>query len=102
MRSLAVCLLLWLASPTLADGPSDNIPEKVRPIPPAGIVVPDDERTVLDSELKALGDQIAAIEAENNAKLTRYIPDIRIFHKAVDWALRYNEFFNKNEFAKAH
>ena len=38
-----VCMLLWLASvlAVRADGLGDNIPEKVRPIPPKGVPVPD-------------------------------------------------------------
>jgi hypothetical protein len=34
--------------------------------------------------------------------MSELIPDVEIFHKAVDWALRYNEFYNVKEVATAH
>ncbi len=102
MRFFATLCFLALPLTALADGPSDNIPEKVRPVPRPGIVVPDAERTVLEAEIAALADRIKAIEARNDPKIARYIPDVRIFHKAADWALRYNEFFDAKEIAKAH
>ena len=34
-----VTLLLLLAAPLFADGPGDNVPDNVRPIPPKGVTV---------------------------------------------------------------
>lgn len=102
MRMLATFCLLILPLSALADGPSDNVAENVRPVPRPGVKVPDSERASLEAEIAALADQIRAIEAKNDPKISRYVPDVRIFHKAADWALRYNEFFDAKEIAKAH
>ena len=102
MRLLTLCAVFLLAAPALADGPTDNIPEKVRPVPPKGKEVPEAERKALESELAKLSEKIAAIEASKNPKILRYLPDVRIFHKAVDWALKYDEIFDLKEIAKAH
>lgn len=97
-------LLMLAASPSFADGPKDNIPTDVRPVPPAGIAVPEAERTALEAELKALRQAIDAA-AKAQAKLPHLedlLPDIEVYHKAVDWALRHNEFFKPEEFKAAH
>ncbi|MDB5350000.1 MAG: prolyl oligopeptidase family protein [Planctomycetota bacterium] len=101
MRSMFTFLLLALTFPALADGPSDNIPAKVRPIPPRGIAVPDAERKGLEEGLTKLAEKIAAIEAKNDTKRTRFLPDIRIHHKAVRYALDGDEFFDPKEVATA-
>lgn len=97
---LGVCLVLGARG----DGPADNLPEKVRPVPPAGIAIPEDDRRRLSEELGRLGARIEAVRGELAQKpaLLRRLPDVQIFHKAVDWALRYDEFFQTNEVATAH
>ena len=102
MRSLPAFVFFALVLPVLADGPADNLPDKVRPVPGPGIAVPETERKGLEDELAKLGETIDAITAKNDAKRTRFLPDVRIFHKAVHDALTYDEFFAPNEFAKAH
>ena len=52
---LCVCLSIVFASLLLADDPKDNISVNVRPIPPAGIPVPDEMRQELEAGLKSLG-----------------------------------------------
>ncbi|MGE3309228.1 MAG: prolyl oligopeptidase family serine peptidase [Limisphaerales bacterium] len=86
-----------------ADGPADNLPDKVRPVPPPGIPVPAEQRQRLTDEVARLGERIEALRADLAKKptLLRRLPDIEIFHKAVDWALRYDEFFQTNEIATA-
>ena len=42
-------LLLALVPLAPADGPADNIPEKVRPIPPKGIEVSKADREAIES-----------------------------------------------------
>ena len=63
-RSLAFLLCLpgmALALAAAGDGPADNIPEKVRPVPPPGIAVPDADRTALQQGLDELGRAIDAL-----------------------------------------
>ncbi len=85
--------LLLLSTAALADGPKDNIPAEVRPIPPLGIEVPAETRAELEkglAELKALTLATAKAQAKH-PRLADLLPDIEVYHKAVDWALRHNE-----------
>ena len=102
-------LLISLPLSLAADGPADNVADKVRRIPPPGVRVPEDLRAELSDGVKALGEGIAKLRTElsvNRANFdqrqrARLLPDVEIFHKAVDWALRYDEFFNTNQFKTA-
>ncbi|WP_367874655.1 prolyl oligopeptidase family serine peptidase [Luteolibacter sp. Populi] len=86
-----------------ADGAADNLADKVRPIPPPGVTIPEDQRAALTAEAARLG---GAIESARTALAGKaalvYLPDVEIFHKAVDWALRYDEFYDakQTEWAK--
>ena len=82
-----------------ADGPADNIAEKVRPVPPPGIAVSEADRAALQKGLDELALDIA--QAAKNAKNSQWLPDVQIYHQAVRYALQYNEFFNVNEINKA-
>jgi pimeloyl-ACP methyl ester carboxylesterase len=93
-------LLASLAVPTLwADGPSDNLPDKVRRQPPAGIPLAETDRAELTAATAKLGEELAAVakELEGKPTLLARLPDVRVLHKSVDWALRYDEFFRTNE-----
>ena len=103
-RLLVATLLVFAATqPARADGPADNLPDKVRRVPPPGVKVPGEVRAELTSGAKALGEDIAKLRVEVSGRpgLFRLLPDVEIFHKAVDWALRYDEFFNTNQFKVA-
>ena len=109
MRSPTLLSLLALAAAAfpvrsaLADGPKDNNPDQVRPVPPPGIPVPDAEKLALQEGVKALGEQLVALRTSLTKKpaLLDLLPDVEIFHKAVDWALRFDEFFKPQEFQTA-
>src|SRR5215468_4417983 len=60
---------------------------QIRPVPPPGVPVSAADRAELEAGLRALH--------------TGTDPDIRIFHEAVRYALRYNEFFKPEEVEKA-
>lgn len=68
---------------------------EVKPIPPPGIAIADADRAALTAEVAALGREIDALRVALKAKpaLLALLPDVMIFHKSVDWALRYDEFF---------
>ncbi len=104
MKSLHALLVLAtaLSSVTLpaADGPQDNIPDKVRRIPAAGIELPEETEQMLRSGLQQLQLQIAAVKADKKANQS-LLPDVLIFERAVRCALDYNEFFAENELPKA-
>jgi hypothetical protein len=104
MTRLALSVLVLLAAvPRLAaDGPKDNLPDNVRPIPPKGVEVPEADLAELQAGLAELGKEVAALAADpKNAEL---LPDVEVYHKAVRYAVEYGEFFNLKEVpvAKAH
>lgn len=100
MRRLLCSLLLPLAFATVrADGPADNQIDKVRRIPPPGVAIPDDARRELGEGVAQLGAEINSLRPTltNKPALLARLPDVQVLHKAVDWALRYDEFFRTNE-----
>ena len=97
-------MLRWLAiacilAPTLsraADGPKDNQAETVRQIPPKGIALKPDQAGRLEQKVHQLGQAIddLKVKLRDKPELLELLPDVEIYHKAVDWALRYHEFFH--------
>ena len=75
-------------------------------LPPAGIEVPAAARAELTAAAAALAADLAQLRAElvepSRKELLELTPDAEIFHKAVDWALRYDEFFDLKQVAAAH
>ncbi len=64
-------------------------------LPPPGIDVPAADRAELESGVKDLAGALESVKSHELA------PDVLIYHKAVDWALRYNEFYSPREIAAA-
>lgn len=89
MRSALLILALVLP----ADGERDNLPQDVRPIPPPGVAVPPADRTELEAGLRDLGAAIGALPKTSDDLRA----DVEIYHKAVRWALQYNEVFDVKE-----
>jgi pimeloyl-ACP methyl ester carboxylesterase len=82
-----------------ADGPQDNVEDKVRPVPPRGIQVPAEVRAELTAGVESLGQKIEALKSDPAATpaLLELLPDVQIYYNAVRYALAYNEFFKKTE-----
>src|SRR5947208_8481342 len=98
MRWAMAVLIAITAAGVRADGLQDNIPDKVRPVPPSGIEVPAGDRAELESGIAALGQEIDSLRARLKGKpLLELLPDVQIYHNAVRYALTYNEFFNARE-----
>jgi dienelactone hydrolase len=94
---------LFFAATLRADGPRDNLVDNVRPVPPPGVEVPAEDRAELEAGLKKLGAEVEFLRGAlktQPAKL-KLLPDVEIYHKAVRYALNYNEFFKKPEIATA-
>ncbi|MEN3940903.1 hypothetical protein WJU23_06400 [Prosthecobacter sp. SYSU 5D2] len=90
MKYLPFLLIPALA---FADGPKDNLADNVRPIPPLGVEVPEaDAKPLIQglAELRSAIDAAAKAQAKN-PKLADLLPDVEVFYKAVDWALKYNQ-----------
>ncbi len=80
------------ASPALvADSPR---------VPAVGLEIPEETRVALRERTDALGQAIAQLRSQlaKSPPLLRYLPDVQVYHKAVDWALRHRIFFKENEF----
>ncbi|MDG3002261.1 prolyl oligopeptidase family serine peptidase [Paludisphaera mucosa] len=94
-RSLCLCLVLAASDPAQAQGPA----EKIRPIPPPGVVVPEADRAALQARVEALGRRIDGLRKA--PPFRALLPDVEVFAVAVDTALRYGEFFDLKEVAAA-
>lgn len=91
-RNIACCLLiLVLCMPQLSAAP----PKIERRLPPPGIEIPADDREKLASLLGELKLKLARIDAKNR-------PDVEVFTKAVDYALRHGEFYSEKEMPRAY
>lgn len=76
--------------------------ERIAP-PQSNIIVPDEVRSQIESGLHELATEIKNAEQATASKpeLHDLLPDVIIFQKSADWALRYHEFYSTNEFRVA-
>ncbi|HSU53361.1 MAG TPA: prolyl oligopeptidase family serine peptidase [Candidatus Dormibacteraeota bacterium] len=72
-------------------------------IPPPGIALPESDRKELETGAASLRGKIndLAKAVSSNPELESRLPDLEIFHKAVDWVLRYDEFFDAKQISFA-
>src|SRR5437879_1509721 len=98
-RWLPALLVLVCAGLARADGPRDNLSDQVRAVPPAGVAVPDADRQELETGVGELGKRVADLKSSLRGKLAllELLPDVEVYHKAVQWPLVYHEFFNARE-----
>ncbi|MCA9100195.1 MAG: prolyl oligopeptidase family serine peptidase, partial [Planctomycetales bacterium] len=89
----SVTFVLMMAQLLCADGTKDNVPDSVRPVPPAGIEINATDRAELNEGLFQLGERIKQLRASNDDRVHDLLPDVEIFHRAVDVALADNEYF---------
>src|SRR5687768_8031352 len=92
-RLLALCTLLL---PLAASA------QNIKQIPPPGIEVPAADRAEIEAGVKQLGEVITALR--KNPKSAAELPNVEIYHKSADWALRYNEILDAKQIpiAKEH
>ena len=98
---VGIALILGVVSVCEADGPIDNVPDNVRRVPKIGVEVPDADQKELFSGLEELNVSINKLRQSNSALTKELLPDVMIFHRAVDQALRFSEFFDVKEIAVA-
>lgn len=104
MKRLAASIAVLLFAATSlarADGPADNIPDKVRRIPRLGIEVPQPQREKLEARLAELDKAISTLKLESDNKTHNLLPDVQIYYRAVHDAMKYQEFFRQGEIAVA-
>jgi dienelactone hydrolase len=73
--------------------------QPIKRIPPEGVQVNDNERDELGVNLLALGKAIDGLKQRKDPFITGLLPDLQIYYKAVDYALRYQEFFSVKDVA---
>lgn len=100
MRRL-VLLLLLSAGVLRADGPADNIPDKVRVIPPPGVELPEADRVALEAGLSELDQALAALRSRKDERTRHLLPDVEIFARAVRHAVLYRELFKPGDIKDA-
>ena len=99
---LMICgIFAGLAVSVRADGPGDNNPSSVRQVPPPGVEVPDEDRASLEQQLAELGARLKELQTRKDPLSQNLLPDVEIFHRAVDQALRFNELFAPGDIRKA-
>lgn len=98
---LTLSLLAHFSATVRADGPRDNNPLTVRPIPPAGIELKPEDRSELKQQLKRLSTAIGKLQSSKSEFVKASLPDVLIFERAVAQALEHNEFFRANDVAGA-
>ena len=94
-------LLIVAASTALAQNTPQLNPPKH--IPPPGLTLTTAERQELAAGVAQLGRDLETLSGDlaDQPKLLALLPDVEIFHKAVDWALRYDELMAPKEIAFA-
>ena len=82
-----------------ADAPKP--PAGPKHIPPPGVTVPPAEKAELEKSVAELGAAIEQLKVslKDKPKLLELLPDVQIYHKAVSYALTYNEFLKDTEIA---
>lgn len=92
-------LFIALAAAALAQSPAPP----AKQLPPPGITLTDADRRELEAgvaQLRTDIDGLAKSLAANPGRLA-LLPDVEVLHKAVDWALRYDQFMAPKEVAFA-
>lgn len=99
VKTTIVFALCAALSPVLvhADGPADNIADKVRQIPALGVEVPAAQKQQLQQGLAKLQASLDQLKKSKDARVKALIPDVAIYHRAVRCALEYQEFFHERE-----
>jgi pimeloyl-ACP methyl ester carboxylesterase len=93
---LSVLSLLLLASSVVA--PRLHAAARADSAPPPGLRISEADRAELEKGAAQLGRVIESLRVQTRGTAEeRLMPDVIIYHKAVDWALRYNEFLRTNE-----
>src|SRR5437773_2772850 len=99
----AVLATIVVLAPLGADGPGDNLVDKVRPVPPPGIKLAPADHQELTQGIGQLGNAIAELQTDLQGKpaLLELLPDVQIYRNAVRYAVQHNEFFKAAEIVVA-
>ena len=85
-----------LPTDSRADGPADNIPTQVRPVPPPGIELPEAVKTDLLARVKSVRESLAKLQLDANS-----YAQIEVIPRAVELAIEQGMFYSDKEFKHA-
>src|SRR2546430_958213 len=95
---IALCLACFVTGSVFS---ADAIPPIPRVLPPEGIEIPAEVRARLETRLAVTKKRLEADRSPWLIPGDQIHPDIDIFLKAVDYALRHREFYVAKDFEKA-
>jgi len=86
-----------------ADKPAIPLVVETPRVPAIGIELPDDAYAQLRKRTDALAQAIDALAKQHveTPPLLCHLPDVQVYHKAVDWALKHRIFFKPSELKTA-
>lgn len=100
-RNTRLTFSLWIAALISAAGAvaAAEANASSSRVPPPGIRISAQDRSELEAGAADLGREIEALRLlhRDNGFMLWFLPDVEIFHKAVAWPLRYDEFYRSNE-----
>ena len=74
-------------------------PVEPRPVPPPGIALGEADRHAFEAGLSTFAEQLRPLRAR--PELAPHLPDVEIFYRAVDTAVRYGELFAAEDITRA-
>lgn len=102
---LPVALILSIAginsACVYADGPADNQPDNVRPVPPVGIEISETDRSDLEQGFQDIYLRIEQLKSVKAQEIIRLIPDVEIFARAIRDGVTHRELFSERDVANA-
>src|SRR5205085_12494510 len=91
MMLIRLALVLIMSAVVWADGPADNLADKVRQVPPTPRAMAAGNRADIEAGAKQLGDEIAKLRGEFKGDLAALLPDVEIYYNALRYPLIYDE-----------
>lgn len=95
-----ICCFEFSFLSTFADGPADNLPDQVRPIPPAGIEIPPATIDALAWRCKAIRAQWQTLvdrDTGADGSLSTLASEVLVFPRAVELAIEFNQFYKPSD-----
>ncbi len=100
-RCLLSLPLAIVCGTACADGPQDNLPDQVRPIPPVGLELSAGDDSYLRQGLMLLEDAIASLKKKKDPRTRQLLPDVEIFVRAVRSGFEHRELFSPQDVESA-
>jgi hypothetical protein len=99
--SLRLVFVFSLLAPAARAQPPVAAPAApaIRPVPPPGIALAEADRRFFEGELSVLAEALRKLKAK--PEVAAFVPDVEIYYRAVDSAVRYGELFAAEDVTQA-